>query len=262
MTSFLLKTILAGASIGGLTVEVALAQPPAKPQPATAPDTLPLADPLTMMLGEAKTSYARVRDYTCIFTRQESINGTLTAEQVGEMKVRTQPASVLIRFAKPEAATGMEILWNINRPDGKVRYRPAPTAKKGGAIVLSASDPKFAAEFRHSPAELGIGKTIELLSTIAAREKGLNNAIETFSADFQFAGKAVTRYEIYTRRGHAARYAYRCVVYIDKETKLPLRFEAYDTPKPGGAAGGELMERYSYTDVKFNVGLGESVFEY
>ena len=50
------------------------------------------------------------------------------------------------------------------------------------------------------------------------------------------------------------------LVYVDKETKLPVRFEAYDAPKPGTTTG-ELLEAYSYTDVKFNVGLGESAFE-
>jgi hypothetical protein len=39
-----------------------------------------------------------------------------------------------------------------------------------------------------------------------------------------------------------------------------VRFEAYDSPKPGMIVG-DLLEAYSYTDVKFNVGLGESAFE-
>ena len=51
------------------------------------------------------------------------------------------------------------------------------------------------------------------------------------------------------------------VVYVDKETKLPVRFEAYDDPKPG-ATTGELLEAYSFTDLKFNTGIGENVFEY
>jgi hypothetical protein len=51
------------------------------------------------------------------------------------------------------------------------------------------------------------------------------------------------------------------LVYVDKETKLPVRFEAFDQPKSGGTVG-ELFEAYSYSDLKMNVGLGESAFDY
>ncbi len=51
------------------------------------------------------------------------------------------------------------------------------------------------------------------------------------------------------------------LVYVDKETKLPVRYEAYDQPK-NGAAVGELFEAYSFTDLKFNTGLGENSFDY
>ena len=70
----------------------------------------------------------------------------------------------------------------------------------------------------------------------------------------------MTRYEIFTRRPHAHRYAYKMLVFVDKETKLPVRFEAYDQPKSGSTIS-ELLEAYSYTNVKLNVGLGEATFE-
>ena len=56
------------------------------------------------------------------------------------------------------------------------------------------------------------------------------------------------------------RYAAKMVVYVDKETKLPVRFEAYADPKTG-AATGDLLEMYSFTDLKFNSGIGENTFE-
>ena len=92
-------------------------------------------------------------------------------------------------------------------------------------------------------------------------EKTLNNPVEVFTADYQFANRNVTKYEIFTRRPHAFRYAAKMVVYIDKETKLPVRFEAYDEPK-AGATTGELLEAYSFTDLKFNTGIGENTFDY
>ena len=50
------------------------------------------------------------------------------------------------------------------------------------------------------------------------------------------------------------------LVYVDKETKLPLRYEAYDQPK-SGAAVGDLLEAYSFSEVKLNPGHGENIFD-
>ena len=141
-----------------------------------------------------------------------------------------------------------------------MKYRPAGAKGVNGFQLVAPDDPKVLAETRHPITEVGIGATIELIAGIAAREKTLGHSLEVSASDFQFAGKNVVRYEMLARRSHAHRYAYRMLVYVDKQTKLPVRFEAYDAPKPG-TTSGELLEAYSYTDLKLNVGLGDSAFE-
>lgn len=259
------RTLMCGWLATGLAVGIAVAHPPAATKkdapPITQPDPIKAADPLGLMLAEAKGAYGKVRDYSCTFTRQERVNGLVGPEQVAEMKVRVNPAAVYVRFARPETAAGLELCHVSTRPDGKLRYRPAGAKGQKGFQTLAADDPKVKADFRRPASDLGIGPILDLLAGIVEREKVLNNAVEVFTSDFQFAGKNVTRYEIYTRRPHTHRYAYRTVVYVDKETKLPVRLEAYDTPKPG-LANGDLIEAYSYSDIKFNVGLGASAFDY
>jgi Protein of unknown function (DUF1571) len=39
-----------------------------------------------------------------------------------------------------------------------------------------------------------------------------------------------------------------------------VRFEAYDWLAAGGNPQGELLECYSYIDLKFNVGLTDAAF--
>lgn len=226
-----------------------------QPPPA---DPVRIADPLGAMLCDAKTAMGKVRDYTCTFTRQERIGGTLGAEQVGELKVRVQPASAVMRIVKPEAASGLEMLYVSTKREGKIRYRSG--GLKGTQSVVAADDSKLLSENRHPVTQLGIGATVDLVAGIAAREKTLANPVEVFTSDFEFAGAKVTRYEIFTRRPHAHRYAHRVLVFVDRETKLPVRFEAYDQPK-GGTGPGDLIEAYSYTNAKFNVGLGDPAFE-
>ena len=259
------KTWLAVACAGVMAGGIVTAQPPKTPdapksEPAKAPEApKPSAESLSTMLSDARTALGKVRDYTCTFTRQEMRNGTLGAEQVAEMKVRSAPASVYVRFARPEAAAGMEVAYTGARKLQKVRYKPAGAATKPFQ-TLDLDDPKFLADNRHPVTEWTMAAVIDRVATAAAREKTLNNPVEVYAGDFQFAGRNVTRYEVLTRRPHAFRYAHRMLVYVDKETKLPVRYEAYDQPK-GGASVGELMEAYSFSDVKLNVGLGENVFD-
>lgn len=259
----------AGAAAGGaILVSLALAQQqkptdPVKPasgittpestEPAKAPD-------LSTMLADARTAYGKLRDYSGVFTRQERLRGTLGAEQVGEIKARVSPGGMYVRFARPEASAGMEVAYTAKKP-GKVMYRPAGIAGRRGFQKMDAEDAKFLADNRHPVTMWGIGAIIEVIGSTTAREKTLNNPVEVYTADFQFANRNVTKYEIHMRRPHAFRYATKLVVYVDKETKLPVRFEAYDDPK-AGATQGELLEAYSFTELKFNTGIGESTFDF
>ena len=261
--------LVAGAVAVGAAAAAPPTPPPAKPvaapakaaaqpaaDPADAPDPVRAVDPLGAMLSEAKTAYGGLRDYTCVFTRQERANGVLSAEQVAEMKVRVKPYSVAVRYARPEAIAGMEASYSAASASGKARFRPGVGKN---LMLVSLDDPKVQADAHRPLNELGIGPALDRLGAAVAREKALRNPVEVYAADFQFAGRNVTRYEVYTRRPHTHRAAYRTVMYVDKETKLPLRFEAHDAPKPGATAG-DLLEAHSYTGVKTNVGLGDSAF--
>lgn len=249
--------LCAGLLVGGAVV----AQPPRgepKAEPARA-DAKP-ADTLAGMLSESRTAVGKARDYTCTFTRQEQRNGSLSGEQVAEMRVRTSPAGVYVRFARPESIAGMEVAYSAARKSTKMRYRAAGVAGRGFQ-TLDTDDEKFLAENRHPVTEWTMSAVLDRVAAAAAREKTLNNPVEVYASDYKFAGRAVTRYEVLTRRPHALRYAHRMLVYVDKETKLPVRYEAYDQPK-NGAAVGELFEAYSFSDLKLNVGLGENAFDY
>jgi hypothetical protein len=257
------KTWLGVACAGLLAGGAVIAQPPKtetpKAEPAKAPEApKAAAESLSTMLSDARTALGKVRDYTCTFTRQEMRGGTVGGEQVAELKVRTAPAGVYVRFAKPDAVAGTEIAHTGAKKSLKMRYKPAGGTKPFQTLDLD--DAKFLVENRHPVTEWTMGAIIDRVAAAAAREKTLNNPVEVYAGEYQFAGRNVTRYEILTRRPHAFRYAHRMLVYVDKETKLPVRFEAYDQPK-AGASVGDLLEAYSFSDLKLNVGLGENVFD-
>ena len=172
-----------------------------------------------------------------------------------------KPAGVYVRFAKPNTIAGAEIAYTGARKSTKMRYRAAGVNGVKGFRTLALDDTKFLTVNRHPVTEWTMSAILDRVAAAAAREKTLNNPVEVYTSDFQFAGRNVVRYDVLTRRSHAFRYAYRMLIYVDKETKLPVRFEAFDQPKPG-ATTGDLIEAYSFSDVKQNVGLGENAFDY
>ena len=252
----------AGVVVAGVVVAQPPKLEPIKPAAGSSIAEVPKsADPLSDMLGEARTAYSKMRDYSGTYTRQERLNGSLSAQQVGEMKMRVNPVGVYVRFAMPDLVSGMEVAYSGAKRNAKVRYRQAGAAGRKGVLRLEVDDAKFLADNRHPVTEWGMGPILELIATSTAREKTLNNPVETFTSDYQFTNRNVTKYEILMRRPHALRYAARMVVFIDKETKLPIRYEAYDEPK-AGALVGDVTEVYSFTDMKYNTGLGENVFDF
>jgi hypothetical protein len=225
--------------------------------PAEAPKSG--VDALAAMLGDSRTALGKWRDYSCTFTRQEQRGAVLSGEEVAELKVRASPLGVYARFARPDNLAGAEVAFTAARHNAfKMRYR-ASGAKT--FQTLDTDDTKFMADNRHPLAEWTMSAALDRVSAAVSRERGLNNRVEVYTGEYQFAGRNVTRYEVLTPLPHAFRYAHRMLVYVDKETKLPVRFEAFDQPKSGGTVG-ELFEAYSYSDLKMNVGLGESAFDY
>ena len=49
-------------------------------------------------------------------------------------------------------------------------------------------------------------------------------------------------------------------IFVDDELNLPVRYESYDWPKEAGAAP-ELMEEYTYLNLKLNNGFTDADFD-
>ena len=246
-----------------LLVGVAGAQTPkADPvKPAAAAETAKPADALSAMIADARTAHAKTRDYSGTYTRQERMNGTLSRRAGRRDEVPRQPRRRPRPLRqRPDSDRGHR--RSPTRPRRRTaKSATAPPARRAAGVSGSSTSmtPSSSPTIATPVTQWGMGPLIELIASTTAREKSLNNPVEVFSSDYQFDKRNVTKYEIYTRRPHAARYAAKMVVFIDKETKLPVRFEAYGDAKPG-ATTGELLEAYSFTNLKFNSGIGENAF--
>ena len=93
-------------------------------------------------------------------------------------------------------------------------------------------------------------------------ERRLNKTVVQISED-QVGNIACTRIEtIHSDPNAGDFYGYRCVLWLDKKTFLPVGAETYDWPRSGSNKGGDLLESYRYLDLRWNVGLNDDDFRH
>lgn len=219
----------------------------------------PMDGPIRL-IADASQVYLRVQDYSCQFVKTENINGRLQRENIIEMNVRNQPFSVSMRWLSPKSLAGQEACYVDRRNNGMMRVRLNGLGGAVGFMSIDLRDPRALENSRHAITEVGIGKLVERLGKDWELERRLNMT-QVRIADYEFAKRRCTRVEtIHPDNPGGQFYSFRSVVYFDKETQLPIRFEAYDWPRRGGPTEGELLESYSYINLHFNVGLGDETF--
>ena len=228
---------------------------------APAQKASPMDTPLRL-IHEAQQAYQSVQDYTCLLIKRERINGRLPPDNVMEMKVRTQPFSVYLRWLQPRSEAGQEVCYVAGRNDGKMRVRAKGVLSVAGFISLDPNDPRARQSSRRSITEAGIGNMIERFARAWENERRLNLTADVHVAEYEYNRRRCMRVEIlHPNNGNGHFLYYRDVIYFDKETHLPIRLEFYDWPRVDGDTG-QLVEVYSFANMRLNVGLGDNVFNH
>jgi hypothetical protein len=244
-------------------VSTPMAAQPAAPRPMAqttpaAGTASPMDEPVRL-IHEAQQAYHNVRDYTCLLVKRESPQ---PPDHVLEMKVRTQPFSVYLRWLAPRSEAGQEVCYVAGRNDGKMRVHPKGMLGAVGFISLDPNDPRVRQSSKRSITEAGIGNMIERFARAWENERRLNLTTQVNVAEYQYDGRRCTRVEtLHPANPNGHFLYYRDVVYFDKATHLPIRLEFYDWPRQPGDPG-QLVEIYSFTKMRVNVGLGDEVFNH
>ncbi len=242
---------------------VSLAKPPRPPMAEiikSGPKPVDSSMAFATAMSDAKAAYAKVRDYSGHMVMQERLQGQLQAEQTAELRMRMMPQSIAVKFIAPSAMVGREIAFVDGRSSNKVRTKAAGTYGPLAYASVSMSDPKAAVNSTHTLADIGIAAILGRIDRALAIEAKLRNPVSIIAADFSFAGKTVTRFEICFDRAHGLRDAARYVVCIDPDSKLPVRFEVYDGPT-AGKLEGDLREAISFVNLTFNRGISDAAFD-
>ncbi len=210
-------------------------------------------------IKECQAEFETVADYTCKFYKRERIRGRLTPLHVMEMKARTQPKSIYFKFEEPYK--GREAIYVEGRNEGKVLAHDVGFTKfLAGTLELEPTSARAMAENRHPITDAGIGALIDIVSRRWTAELSPDESILVFDENMTIGPRRCLMVEsIHPRRCDQFLF-YKVRLFIDSELNLPIRFEGYDWPREEGGSP-ELVEEYSYIDLKLNVGLGDADFD-
>jgi hypothetical protein len=234
------------------------------PQPLAVPAATPPAQqhPLTPFLRLAKDSrdaIAAVRDYEALFTKRELVGRTMFTGQMA-IKLRQQPFGVYLRFV--DANNGREVIYAGPRYQNHLMAHEPPGSIRNimGTLSLDPMSSQAMAEGRHPITRIGMLNMLDALIEQWQAETKFGESDCQFYPNAKLQG---TDCQVCESTHPVARRQfkfYRSRLYIDKKTNFPVRIEQWGFP-PGAGAEPYLIEEYTYTDIKPNVGLTDNDFD-
>ncbi len=246
------------------SVSLASDQPAGTRTTALPMDTAP-ASPrrqAEQLLTEASQAYRSVKDYACLFIKRERLRGKIQPDNMVDMKVRTQPFSVYMRWLGPKDFEGQQACYVVGRNGNMMRARGTGITGIAGFVTLDLRDPRVMENNRHTIGEAGIGNLITRVGQRWEQSKRANST-QFQIGEYTYNNRSCYRVEsTHSEHSRGADDYYRSVIYFDRENRLPIRIENYDWPRHGGDPNGDMAESYSYVNLQLNVGLKDAVFNH
>jgi hypothetical protein len=200
---------------------------------------------------------AEIHDYSCLFVKRERIDGELSELNYIQMEVLNKPFSVHMKFIKPKA--GQECLFVEGANDNKLLARANGLRGALGVLTLDPHGSLAMDGNRHPITKAGIRNlTTEIIRIVENDMKYGECEVQVYPDEKVDERPAVMIEVVHPQprkefKFHIGR------IYIDREYKIPVRFEEYAWPKEAGAKP-ELEEQYLYTRLKLNNGFKATDF--
>lgn len=209
------------------------------------------------LLKQAMDHYrASYQDYTCTFCKTERVDGQLRATQKIDVKFRQKPFSVVMHWLV-NSPMADRMLYVQGKYDGQMVVMPKGllSVVTGGAVLRDPSGKDAMANTLRPVTMFGfenmMGNLLDVYQIAAARHE-----LQTsFLGYGEMCGRKVLilqRVLPYTKE-YAARAGKTTVWYLDVEYLVPLAMETHDWTD-------QLVAKYSYADIKFNMGLSDKDF--
>lgn len=228
-------------------------------------------DPALEMARHAQSQIDKtVRDYTCTLIKRERINGKLLDHEYMQAKIRhaqmengkvVKPFAVYLKFLKPAAVRGREVIYVEGANQGNVIAKEAGlTGRFVGRVELPPTGMLAMRNNRYPITEIGIETLVERLIEKGERDRKHDECEVHFYRGSKISDRTCTCLEVVHPQSRAHFDFNVAKIYIDDEFNVPIRYEAYSWPA-AGTKEPELLEEYTYLNLKFNVGLTDLDFD-
>jgi hypothetical protein len=199
-----------------------------------------------------------VRDYECLFTKRELIDGQMTSQMM-QMRFREQPFSVYYKFGPPFA--GREVLYVAGRNNGMMLAHEGSGVKSlVGSVSLALDCPKAKSENRHPLTEGGMRNIVALLVKQWEHESAYGEIEVQFYPSARVGDVECRVIEASHPRPRRQFLYHVTRLYLDSDTNYPVRLENYGWPA-AASVNPPLIEEYTFLNVRTNLGFTDREFD-
>lgn len=220
----------------------------------------------------ALTEMKAIKDYSAVLVKQTRIDGKLNEMEFLHAKIRHEPFSVYLRFLAPQERRDREVIFIEGQNDGNLLAHESPH-RKGvigflsqtplvGTTSLAPKSPLAMIGNRYPITEIGILNLTEKLVKVGEHDMQYTGTGEDakYYPDAKVDDRKCEAFVFIHPEQREEFTFHRAEVFIDKELNLPIRYVSYGWPEAPGETP-PLIESYTYTRLKLNVGLTDEDFD-
>lgn len=222
-------------------------------------------DPVALLREAQRRCAQEVQEYSCVFLRQERIDGKLSKQQTVEVRYRANPRSVYMTWVgnTDQVKRALYVKGRNVGKQGEERVLVEPAGALIRLVVDEVSIPvcgkRARKTSRHTIDQFGFHSTLERINRDNerfAREGVLNWSYEGEGVVDGHPTYILVRHLPYA--GPTGPYSdARLVLNLDQERLLPLSINSFADEQ-----GRVLLGSYVTTQVKLNPGFGEVAFKF
>lgn len=234
----------------------AAAQAAAKELPKVVPDSHPLK-PVIVKAQGSLAAFEGMKDYSTILFKNELLQGKVVSQTL-TMKVRHEPFSVYLKFEEPHA--GREVIYVDGQNKGKFLVHETGFKALAGTLSFLPTSKEALAENRYPITQAGMAKMLEIVIAQWQADARYQEVQVKEVPGMKMGDQTCLLLETVHPQPRDHFKFHKTRLYLDAETKLPVRLEQYLWPEK---EGGEpvLAEEYTYTQIKSNIGLTDLDFD-
>jgi len=224
----------------------------------------PNEHPLMPALRWAREGYVsieKIQDYTATLIKRERIGNTLGEDQYVVLKVRHKPFSVYLNFLAPSAVKGQECMYIEGANNGKMWAHGNGMREKMFGTVSLLPDGNVAMQGQRYPLpQIGILNLTKRLIEVANEDVKYGECEVKYFKGAKINDRVSTCTQVIHPNPRKNFLFHIARIFVDDNLNIPIRYEAYDWPKTAGGEP-ELIEAYTYLNMKINIGLTDADFD-